>query len=205
MSTVPADVETRLAELERALRRWRRVSIAATAFAVLALLLAARSDLTGEVRANKFALLNDRGDEVGGLGFDGQGEPRLALTLQRGKATVLVGALVEDLGGLSVTAKDASIMIATDSTGSPSVSVHADKRTASLSVVRDNDPTLLMTAPAPNLKFIPNLSATPAGVRVRLPDGALAHFPTRPAGGSPSAPAPGKPQGVEKPPDQSKN
>lgn len=205
MNTDPAGLETRVAQLERALRRWRLASVAAVGLAVLALLLAARPDLTGEVRANRFVLLNDRGDDVGGLGFDAQGEPRLGLTLERGKATVLVGALAEDLGGVAVTGKDASIMIATDSTGSPMVSVRSDKKAASLGIGKEGEPTLLMTASAPDLKFIPNLSATPAGVRVRLPDGAVLRVPDRPADASPPAPAPDRPRGGGKGPDQSKN
>jgi hypothetical protein len=165
MSTTPADVETRLAELERSLRRWRLASVAAVGLAVLALLLAARPDLTGEVRANKFALLNDLGEDVGGLGFDDHGEPRLGFKLSRNNGTVVVGSLVEDVAGVAVNGKDASILIGTDSTGSPALSLRADKKTISLGIVRGNDPALLLVA-GPT-----NLGATSSGIRIRQESG----------------------------------
>jgi hypothetical protein len=185
-----------MAQVERALRLWRLAALFAAALSVCAVALALRALFPGEVRAHEFALVGGEGGVQARLGLNERGEPRLLFRLRKNGGTVTVGALAEDIGGVAVTGKDATIMIATDSTGSPSVSVQSDKKTASLGIGREGEPTLLMTAPAPNLKFIPNLSATPAGVRVRLPDGEVVHFPTRPAGG---------PQGVEKPPDQSKN
>ncbi len=154
-------METRIAALERSVRRWRLVSLAAIVLGAGGLLPMLSPGIFREVRASRFSVVNVKGEEVAALGLDEQHEPQLFFRLQRSKATVVVGSLAGDIAGVGIVGKTAQLSMAADSDGLPAFSIHADKAKATLGVSRKGEPILLM------LDGTTNLSATPATLRFR--------------------------------------
>jgi hypothetical protein len=147
------ELEHRLATLEGRVRLWRILSVAAVALAVASFAPLLGGYTTRVVHAHAFSLMNDRGEEVARLGDNGEGEPVLRLKIARNGASVLVGALGEDVAGFAMIGNHGvPVSLWTDKSGAPSLGLTQDGRhKVTLAVPHDGLPTLLMIDEKANL------------------------------------------------------
>jgi hypothetical protein len=115
--------DDRLEALERRLRRWQVVTVAALLASGVALVsVAHRRPAFDEVRARSFLVVDERGEVVAKLQQTEAG-PLLRLEAAQAGATVMVGSMKED-AGVAVSGPDGrSLTLLTSRAGRPALSV----------------------------------------------------------------------------------
>lgn len=172
------ELEARLADVERASWRWRRLTLLAMGLAALPLLnvTCALPPLpTSEVRARAFVVVDGRGEELGRLGANDQGEPTLTLKVSENAGVVQVGGLGGSGAGFAISGEDSRIMLSTEKIGAPTLGLESNGRRVILGLAGDGSPGLLV------LNGAATLSASTEGIRLKDRSGRTV-FATGPAG-----------------------
>ena len=137
-------VEDRLGALERSARRWKVATFCVAALAGTAMILGAQKkdpDVQEEVRAQKFVLVAPDGTNLGAWAGDKDG---VALGMQSGKQTALLGILPSDGPSLDLQGERGKIGLLCAKTGpglgltagESDIKLVANPRTAALSLKR---------------------------------------------------------------------
>lgn len=141
-----APLDEQVARLERSLKRQQRATWGALALALISVAVATVRRTGGEVRARAFQLVRADGEMVAQLGVTDHGGPFLKMHAPEAGGDVFLGVFGDGLSGLAVWSVDekASVMLTTDRSGGPSVSL-TDRERKALMTVNADGPNLLMS------------------------------------------------------------